>query len=56
MSELFKLVALEKRGIEGSFGCPGDPSLVGNFIIPTDVHSMILQRGWFNHQPDINMI
>ena len=24
---------------------------VGNFIIPTDFHSIIFQRGW-NHQPD----
>ena len=25
---------------------------IGNFIISTDFHSIIFQRGWFNHQAD----
>ena len=29
---------------------------VGNFIIPTDFHSMFFQRGrWLNHQPEFEI-
>jgi len=31
------------------------PETVGNVIIPTDVQSIIFQRGRLNHQPDINI-